>query len=601
MEFFDADELQGRSYDKTLMKRMLAYLKPYRRLVILSVSLLLLVSAFQLAPPYLAKLAIDMYLNPATPVDLGDRYVGLYLIVGVFAVALLLGFVVSYLQIYLMSYVGQRVVFDLRMQIFSHLQRMEISFFDKNPVGRLMTRLTSDVEVLNEMFTSGVVTIFFDVFTLLGIMIILCYLDLRLALITFLLLPLLFVSTLLFRVKVRDSYRKVRKRLAAINAFLQENVTGMSVVQIFNRQRRQFGKFTHLNRKLYEAHIQSIVAYAVFFPIIEILSSFAIALILWFGGIRVLDGTMTFGALVAFIMYARRFYQPISDLSEKYNILQSAMASSERIFDLLDTKPRIRDPLEPFPVPKIPAEVVFENVSFSYNPGEEVLCNVSFRVAPGEKVAIVGYTGAGKTTVINLLSRFYDVDEGRILIDGVDIRKYRQRDLRTYIATVLQDVFLFSGEVAYNISLGENRISEEAMREFARYVHAERFIERLPHGYHERLGERGSTLSAGERQLLSFARALVVDPKVLVLDEATSNIDSETEYLIQDAMRKFLSGRTSIVIAHRLSTIRNVDRVIVLHRGRVAEQGTHAELLHRGGVYAKLYELQYRHQEKRIY
>jgi len=600
MDFFAADEVQGKPYDSTLMRRILGYLRPYRKLVALSIFLIIFVSAFQLAPPYLVKVAIDRYLDPSNSLPVGERYGGLIRVVAVFASVLILGFVITYLQVYVMSFVGQRVMFDLRMQIFSHLQKMEVSYFDKNPVGRLMTRLTNDVEVLNETFTSGVVSIFMDIFTLMGIVAVLCYLNLRLALISFLLLPFIFVCALVFRAKVRESYRRVRKRVAAINSFMQENITGISVVQIFNREQRQFEKFTGLNKKIYDAHIQSIMAYAVFFPAIEILSAIAIALILWFGGNDVLKGTITFGALVAFIQYAQRFYRPISDLSEKYNILQSAMASSERIFALLDTKPRILNPPKPVPIPSAPGEVVFENVSFSYSADKEVLRDVSFRVAPGEKVAIVGYTGAGKTTIINLLSRFYDVDKGRILIDGTDIRRFTLRDLRSYIATVLQDVFLFSGDISHNIMLGNEAIDEKRMKEITNYINAAKFIERLPAGYAEKVGERGKTLSVGERQLLSFARALVYEPKILVLDEATSSVDTETEYLIQDAMQKFMSGRTSIVIAHRLSTIRFVDRIIVLHRGRIAEEGAHADLLERGGIYSKLYDLQYREQEKEI-
>jgi ATP-binding cassette subfamily B protein len=598
MDFFDVDEVQGKSYDSTLMRRILGYLRPYRKLVAFSILLIVFVSVFQLAPPYLVKVAIDKYLDPANPLAMGERYSGLLRIAGIFAAVLIMGFVVTYLQVYVMSFVGQRVMFDLRMQIFSHLQKMEVSYFDKNPVGRLMTRLTSDVEVLNETFTSGVVAIFLDVFTLIGIVGVLCYLNLRLALISFLLLPFLFVCALVFRAKVRESYRRVRKRIAAINSFLQENITGVSIVQIFNRQNRQFDKFARLNKKIYDAHIQSIMAYAVFFPTIEILSAIAIALILWFGGSNVLQGTITFGALVAFIQYAQRFYRPISDLSEKYNILQSAMASSERIFALLDTEPRIVNPPHPTPIPAAPGEVVFEHVSFSYSADKEVLQDVSFRVAPGEKVALVGYTGAGKTTIINLLSRFYDVDQGRILIDGVDIRHFALSDLRGYIATVLQDVFLFSGNIAHNIMLGNPTIDKEKMKEISRYINAAKFIERLPAGYEEKVGERGKTLSVGERQLLSFARALVYEPKILVLDEATSSVDTETEYLIQDAMKKFMLGRTSIVIAHRLSTIRFVDRIIVLHQGKIVEEGAHVDLLAGGGIYSKLYELQYREQEK---
>jgi ATP-binding cassette subfamily B protein len=601
LDYIQADEIQARSYDATLMRRILTYLRPYRKAVAASVVLLAFVSLFQLAPPYLTKIAIDRYLTPTEELSAAARYAGLWKIIGLFAVALIGGFFVSYVQIYTMSWVGQRVMFDLRVQLFKQIQRMDVSFFDKNPVGRLMTRLTSDVEVLNEMFTSGVVAIFLDVFTLIGIVFVLCYLNLKLALITFTVLPLLFVVAHLFRARARDSYRKVRVRLAALNAFLQENVTGMSVVQMFNRERAQFDKFNRYNKKLYDAHIMSVMAYAVFFPVVELLSAVAVALILAYGGSGVIENTMTFGALVAFIQYAQRFYRPIRDLSEKYNILQSAMASSERIFTLLDRTPRIQDPPQPVPMPDGPAEVVFEHVSFSYNPDEPVLKDVSFRVGPEEKVAIVGFTGAGKTTIINLLSRFYEVDSGRIMIGGTDVREFELSKLRGYVATVLQDVFLFSGSVAENITLGNDGVSEESMREVSRYVNAEKFIDTLPEGYGQNVGERGSSLSVGERQLLSFARALVYEPRLLVLDEATSSVDTETEFLIQDALKKFVTGRTAIVIAHRLSTIRYVDRIIVLHKGRIIEEGTHQGLLARGGHYSKLYELQFKDQEKNVY
>jgi ATP-binding cassette subfamily B protein len=569
VDYIQADEIQDRSYDATLMRRILAYLRPYRKTVAAAVGLLAFVSLFQLAPPYLTKIAIDRYLTPVGDLSVAARYAGLWKIIGLFAIALVGGFVVSYVQIYMMSWVGQRVMFDLRVQIFRQIQRMDVSFFDKNPVGRLMTRLTSDVEVLNEMFTSGVVAIFLDVFTLIGIVIVLCYLNLKLALITFTVLPLLFVVAHFFRARARDSYRKVRVRLAALNAFLQENVTGMSVVQMFNRERGQFDKFNRLNKKLYDAHIMSVMAYAVFFPAVELLSAVAIALILAYGGGGVIENTMTFGALVAFIQYAKN--------------------------------PKIKDPREPATLPDGPAEVAFEHVNFSYNPGEVVLQDVSFRVGHGEKVAIVGFTGAGKTTIISLLSRFYDVDSGRITIGGIDVREFELSKLRGYVATVLQDVFLFSGSVAENITLGNDIISGESMREVSRYINAEKFIDKLPERYEQNVGERGSSLSVGERQLLSFARALVYEPRLLVLDEATSSVDTETEYLVQDALKKFMSGRTTIVIAHRLSTIRYVDRIIVLHKGRIIEEGTHRGLLDRGGHYSKLYELQFKDQEKNVY
>ena len=598
MEYIQADELQEKPYDRRLMGRLMAYLKPYKRYVALSVSLLAVESLIELAPPFVTKLAIDRYLAPTGDVAMGIRHAGLVKAVAVLGVALLAGLASSYVHGLTMGFVGQRVMFDLRMQIFRRLQRLDVSFFDRNPVGRLMTRLTNDVETLNEMFTAGVVAIFLDIFTLAGIVVVLVWLNWKLALITFTVLPLLFICAQVFRIKARDSYRKVRVRLAALNTFLQENVTGMSVVQIFNREKAQNRRFSRLNHELYDAHLQSILAYAVFYPAVELLSAVAIALIVAFGGLDVITGAMTFGSLVAFIQYAQRFYRPISDLSEKYNILQSAMASSERIFGVLDREPRITDPADPAPIPTAPSEVRFDHVSFAYNPDDPVLHDVSFTVKPGEKLAIVGYTGAGKTTIISLLSRFYDVNEGRITIDGVDVRGYRLTDLRRHIATVLQDVFLFSGSVAHNIHLGNTDIPDAQIRDVARYINAERFVERLPNGYDENVGERGSSLSVGERQLLSFARALVYDPKILVLDEATSSVDTETEFLVQDALRKFMANRTSIVIAHRLSTIRYVDRILVLHKGRVVEEGTHAQLLAQGGHYAKLYELQFKEQEK---
>jgi len=599
VEYIQADELQEKPYDRRLMSRLLAYLKPYKKYVGASLVLLAVESLLELAPPFITKLAIDRYLAPTGDITLDARHAGLLQVVAVLGVALIAGFLSSYAHGLMMSVVGQRVMFDMRMQIFKRLQRLDVSFFDRNPVGRLMTRLTNDVETLNEMFTAGVVAIFLDILTLVGIVVVLVWLNWKLALITFTVLPLLYVCAHLFRTKARESYRNVRVRLAALNTFLQENVTGMAVVQVFNREESQFGRFSRLNKKLYDAHIQGVVAHAVFYPAVELLSSVAIAMIVAFGGLDVITGAMTFGSLVAFIQYAQRFYRPISDLSEKYNILQSAMASSERIFGVLDREPRIVDAAAPVSMPGQPSEVVFDHVSFSYNKDTEVLHDVSFRVGAGEKVAIVGYTGAGKTTIISLLSRFYDVEEGRILIDGADIRDYRLTDLRRHIATVLQDVFLFSGSVGHNIHLGDPSITEDRMREVARYINAERFIERLPNQYDEGVGERGSSLSVGERQLLSFARALVYDPKILVLDEATSSVDTETEFLVQDALRKFMAGRTSIVIAHRLSTIRYVDRIIVLHKGRVVEEGTHAELLGQGGHYAKLYELQFKEQESR--
>lgn len=580
------EEIVGKAYDARLMRRLLKYLAPYKLYVAISVILLLFISALQLAGPYLTKIAIDRYI-------VTQNISGLSGIALMFLAILVLTFFLRYLQIYIMQFVGQKVMFDIRMKLFSHLQEMSLSFFDKNPVGRLITRLTNDVEVLNEMLTSGVIAIFGDIFSLIGIVIVMLWLDFTLALVSFAILPLLIYATLFFRQKMRKSYRAIRTRLARINAFLQESIVGISIIQIFNREKKNFGRFEGLNHHYLEASLQSIFYHAIFHPLVEIIGSVAVALIVWYGGGQILKGVLTFGALVAFIQYVQRFYDPIRDLSEKYTIMQSAMASSERIFKLLDTQVKVKDPELPLSINKIRGEIEFKNVWFAYDGKEDVLCDISFSVQPGEKVAIVGATGAGKTSIISLLARFYDPQKGKILIDGRDIRNFRQKELRRYLGIVQQDVFLFSGTIEDNIKLGENKINFKQVEESARYVNADRFIKKLPHGYQEEVRERGSLLSVGQKQLLSFARALVFDPKILILDEATSSIDTETEMLIQDALAKLLQHRTSIIIAHRLSTIKDVDRIIVMHRGRIRESGTHQKLIRKKGIYYRLYQMQY--------
>ncbi len=587
------EEVLGKAYDSRLMRRLIRYLAPYKLYVAVSIILLLFISVLQLAGPYLTKIAIDRYI--ATQ-DIS----GLSRIALMFLAILVVAFFLRYLQIYIMQFVGQRVMFDMRMELFSHLQEMSLSFFDKNPVGRLITRLTNDVEVLNEMLTSGIIAIFGDIFSLIGIVIVMLWLDFKLALVSFMVLPLLIYATILFRQKARESYRAIRTRIARINAFLQESIVGMPIIQIFNREKKNLGKFEGLNHRYLEACLRSVFYHAAFHPSVEIIGSLAVALIIWYGGGQILKGALTFGALVAFIQYVNRFYHPIRDLSEKYNIMQSAMASSERIFKLLDTPVEIKDAELPLSMEGIRGEIEFKNVWFAYNGRDYVLRDISFRVRAGEKVAIVGATGGGKTSIISLLARFYDPQKGKILIDEIDIRNFRQKELRRYLGIVQQDVFLFSGTIEDNIKLGENKINFQQVKESASYVNADKFIKKLPHEYQEEVRERGSLLSVGQKQLLAFARALAFDPRILVLDEATSSVDTETEMLIQDASAKLLQHRTSIVIAHRLSTIKDVDRIIVIHKGRVKEVGTHQELLQKKGIYYRLYQLQYQAEKGKI-
>jgi len=590
------DEVLGKAYDARLMRRLLGFMRPHRVAIGWTVVAIIGLSVLQLAPPYLTKVAIDAHITTG---ELDGLDTLAFLFLGV----LVLSYVLEYVQTYTLQVTGQRIIFDLRMRIQEHLQRLDVAFYDRNPVGRLMTRVTTDVDALNDLFASGVVSAFRDIFMLGGIAIVLVVMDWRLAIVALSVLPLIALVTQWFRRNARHSYRQVRGWIARINAFLQENITGMATVQLFRREALHFDRFDAINQGHRDANIASIFYYAVFYPAIEVLGALAIAAIVWFGGGWTLQGTLELGSLVAFVLYSQRFFRPISDLSEKFNLLQAAMASSERIFALLDTPVSIESPTSRTPsdchhgLPAGPGHIRFEHVWFAYRDDEYVLEDVTFDVAPGQRVGVVGATGAGKTTLINLLMRFYDVNRGRITIDGVDIRERSLTALRSRFGLVLQDGYLFSGTVADNIRLGSDAISDAAVRRAAAAVHADRFIASLPDGFDSPVAERGATFSVGQRQLLSFARALAHQPSVLVLDEATSSIDTDTEQLIQDALRVLMSGRTTIAIAHRLSTVQDMDAILVFHKGRLRETGSHQELLAQRGLYFTLYQLQYRDQE----
>ena len=593
--FFQEDEILGKAYDARIMRRLLTYVRPYMRLAILALVLLVLVSVIDLAGPALVGFGIDRYIVPQTQsLSASGRGLGLLGVASVYLLILLVGLALRYLHVLMLSIIGQRIMFDMRSQMFEHLQRLSLSFFDHNPVGRLMTRLTNDVDSLNEMFTSGAISIFGDVLTILGITVLLLVINWQLALVTFIVMPPLFWIASYFRVAMRDNFRAIRVRLARINAYIAENIGGMYIVQLFNREQRNYERFDDLNRDYLAQTVRSLFYFISFSSITNFLSALAVALIIWYGGGRVLVGALTLGALVAYLQYVDRFFLPVRDLAEKYNILQSAMASSERIFKVLEESIIVQDPPEPQAFGKVHGEIEFRDVWFAYNPGDWVLKGISFKIRPGERVAFVGATGAGKTSLISLISRFYDVQKGAVCIDGIDVRNVRQKDLRKHVGTVLQDPFIFSGTIASNIRLHDKSISDERVRQAAEYVNAAHFIEQLPHQYEEEVRERGAGLSVGQKQLLAFARAIAFNPEILlILDEATSSVDTETEVLIQDALNKLMLNRTSIIIAHRLSTIRNVDRIIVMHKGRIVEQGTHEELLNRQGVYRRLYDYQY--------
>ncbi|MGO8731239.1 MAG: ABC transporter ATP-binding protein [Terriglobia bacterium] len=639
---FHDEEVLGKAYDSRLMRRLLVYLRPYWRMTLFALVAILLFGILQAVPPYLLKVEVDRYLGPTARAKL-PKFLSSFLSpnpwVGITQIALalllpsvVLTFCLEFAQSFAMQLVGQRVMYDMRKQLFTHLQRLQMSFFDRNPVGRLVTRVTTDVDVLNDLFASGMVAIFGDIFSLLSIVVVMLKMDYKLALLTFSVLPIIVLVTAAFRRAVRDSYRRIRVAIARINAYLQEHITGMTVLQLFNREERSFQEFEKINRVHMEAFKDSILAYGLFYPAVELLGTMAVAIILYRGGGMALHGLVTVGTAIAFIQYSQRFFRPIQDLSDKYNLLQAAMASSERIYKLLDTPVTIADPQPssrgPSPAVSSPQHpdkslsapttdfgqpttdkaetqsaplpnslVEFRHVGFAYKDEHRVLENVSFSIEPGETVAVVGHTGAGKTTLTNLLLRFYDVQEGQVLFDGVDIRQLRLRDLRKNFGIVLQDPFLFSGSIASNIRLGSEWITDRQIREAARQVSLLEFIDGLPGGFQEPVKERGATLSVGQKQLLSFARALAHNPRILILDEATSSVDPETEHLLRDGLHRLIENRTSLVIAHRLSTIQNASKIVVMHKGRIREVGSHQELLQKQGIYFKLYQLQYKDQE----
>jgi len=657
------EEILGKAYDSRLMRRLLTYLRPYRVEVTVAITAIILKSFADVLGPYLVKVAVDRYLAPVAGSRAGmwswlspRPITGIAQISSIYFGLLLFTFLLEFLQTYFMQWTGQKVMFDLRSQIFRHLQRMHVAFYDKNPVGRLVTRVTTDVDALNEMFTSGVVSIFEDLFVLAGILGIMLCMNWKLALITFATMPFIIFATKIFRDKVRDSYRRIRIAIARINSYLQEHVSGMVVLQLFNRERKAYTRFSEINRSHMDAYKDAITAYAVYYPVVDFFSAIAIACVIWFGGRDIIRGVVSssvsvefnphtllsfhlvataasLGVLIAFTQYALRFFRPIMDFSEKYNILQSAMAASERIFKLLDTPVDIVSPTMT-KAPAGPGRIEFDHVWFAYRdvpegaeptekhvgtaapgrPAEQslagsaagngsgstpdwVLRDVTFSIEPGETVAVVGHTGAGKTTLISLLLRFYDVQKGAIRIDGVDVKEMDLSDLRSRFGVVLQDPFLFTGTIGGNIRLGTDRIRDEHVERAAEDVNLGDFIRALPKGFDEEVRERGSTLSTGQKQLISFARALAHEPKILILDEATSSVDTETEFKVRDALSRMVEGRTSLIIAHRLSTVQRADKIIVMHKGQVREMGTHQELLAHRGIYYKLYQLQYKDQE----
>lgn len=587
------------------MKRLLTYLKPYRAVVVLSVALLLVDSLLQIIGPLLTKLAVDRYLVPTRTHTFpwldrwlaNDAVTGLTQISAIYIVVVLLGFVFDFGQTYLMGWTGQRAMFDLRRQLMTHLQTLDISYFDRNPVGRLVTRVTTDVDVLNELFASGLVTIVGDVMMLSFVIIAMFRLSPGMTLLMLAVMPLVVLVTVQFRRSAAQSYRRIRVAVARINSYLQEHVAGMAVLQMFNREERSKKEFDEINRDHMIAFKDSITAYGWFYPVVEFLGMLALALLLAYGGFRIRSGALTVGVLVAFFQYGLRFFRPIQDLSEKYNILQGAMAASERIFRLLDTGAEVKTGPNPVPVPQGPLSVEFDGVWFAYNAEDWVLRDVSFRVGAGETVAIVGHTGAGKTTLTNLLMRFYDVRRGAIRVNGIDIRKFDLIEWRKRLGVVLQDPYLFTGTVSTNIRLGTEGITDEQVRDAAAQVNLIDFVDELPEGFETAVRERGLGFSTGQKQLISFARALAHDPGILILDEATSSVDTETELRVRSALSRLISNRTSVVIAHRLSTIQRADRILVMHKTKLREMGSHQELLAQRGIYWKLYQLQYKEQE----
>ncbi len=589
-ESFYEKDLIEKQLDKKIIFKLLNYVRPYRHLLVLTIFLLLLTAGLEILGPFLIKVAIDNYITPG-------KFEGLPYIVILYGLVILFEFIIRYFQGYYTEYMGQKIMYDMRMDIFSHINKMPMSFFDRNPVGRIMTRITTDVQTLNEMLSSGIVTLFGDVFMILGIMIMMISLNWKLSLITFSVLILLAIATFIFRSKVRIAFRIIRAKISNINSFLQEAISGINTTKLFNRQKENHKDFKTLNQQYLDVYLKTIFYYSVFFPVVVFISTLAIALIIWYGGQEVIQNFLTLGVLVAFIQYIEKFFHPISDLSEKFGILQESIAASERIFNLLDQKPSITSPSRPVRVKEIKGNIKFDQVWFAYNNRDYVLKNISFELETGQSAAFVGATGSGKTSIINLLNRFYDINKGKIFLDDINIKRFNLQDLRKHIGVVMQDVFLFSGTILDNIRLGNKDISPQQVIEASRYVNAHKFIEKLPDKYNHEVKERGQILSAGQRQLIAFARALVFNPEILlVLDEATSSIDSETEALIQDALARMIKSRTTIIIAHRLSTIKNVDKIIVLSHGKIVEKGTHNELLNLKRIYYKLYKFQYQLQ-----
>lgn len=595
------EEPLGKLYDARAARRLLGYLKPYRRLVLFALVLTFGVNLVRQIGPLLTKWAIDDYVAPAAAgaMTMTSAFDGITLLTFAYIVSLVVTLVVGYFQDVLLNTLGQRVMYDLRAEIFKKLQTIEVAYYDRNPVGRLMTRLTTDVDSLNELFTSGLVEVLGDIVLIAGALGLMFWFNWKLAIVSLLVVPLLVAATAWFRRGAREGFRAVRTRIARLNAFTQEHLSGAQTVQLFNREGRAFSQFSEINAAHLQANIDTIFYYAVFYPLVNLISAIGIAAIVWYGGGQVIQNAMTIGTLVAFLQYTQRLWQPIQDISDKYNVFQAAVVASERVFKLIDTSDRITSPSNarlPVTGSRAVGRIEFRNVWFAYKNEDWVLRDVSFVVEPGDSVALVGHTGSGKTTITNLLMRFYDIQKGEILLDGVDIRFWDLRQLRENFAVVLQDVFLFSGDISSNIRLGKLEISEERIAWAAGEVRASGFIGRLPDGYRTKVRERGAGLSVGQKQLISFARALAFDPRILVLDEATSSIDTETEQLIQQAIERVMSERTSIIIAHRLSTIQRVDKIIVLHKGEIREIGEHQELLRRRGIYYKLYQLQYREQ-----
>jgi len=607
------EEITGKLYDRVLVRRLLTYLYPYRSYVAVAIPLITINSIIALIGLNVTMVVVDLYLQPSPDGHLSfiskvsrdliemsgykpDLTEALLFFTGLYLLILILEVILSYLQTVILNSMGQYIMRDMRKQIFTQFQKIPLQFYDQNPVGRLITRLTTDVDSLNELMTSGFVSLVSDVLTLVGILVFLFLINWRLAIAILVILPMMIVVTAWFRKNASVGFRKVRVKIARLNSFLQEHITGMSIVQLFNREAREFEQFKVINAEHRQVNVDTIFYYAVFYPAISWVSALGTGIIIWYGGLQILSGVLSLGALIFFIQSTQRFYEPIMDLSEKYNILQAAMASSERIFSLIDTPITVTSPEKPHNLDKVRGAIEFRNVWFAYKGEDWILKDLSFRIEPGESIAIVGHTGAGKTTISNLLMRFYDIQKGQILLDGVDIRELELGKLRQAFGIVLQDVFLFSGNITNNITLGNTSISEATMLNATKEVHADKFISLLKDRYKTELTERGATLSVGQRQLLSFARALAFDPRILILDEATSSVDTETEILIRDAVKKLLLGRTSVIIAHRLSTIQSADKIIVMHKGQLREIGNHQELLAKRGIYYKLYQLQYREQ-----